>query len=143
MTSKGGFTLVEVLVAVMLISILVVQVINIVPNEDKVIHHAISQARMNDKISLFIDKLKVQKDEKEIIFDEFIKNYKLKPNYKKNLSDTFNYSATIVNFLGDTPKNKKNDDKKDKNESIAFKIYKQFFTNKKGYSTSYYRIVRQ
>lgn len=140
MTTKSAFTLMEVLVAVMLISVVVVGIMKISTSENRVIKHAISQAGTDGKISLFIDELKLQKDKRDIKFGDFIKNLKINSKDKKNLKDSFTYNSFVTDTLDNNEMQK---DTTDKKEDMVFKIYKQTFIDKKGYSTSYYRVVRE
>ena len=141
MTNKSAFTLMEVLVAVMLISIVVIGILRVDSQERKIIHHAQASSKVSEKVSLFIDTLKPQKDQKKIKFDLYLKNLKINSKDRKKLNDTFTYNSFLSKTIGDKSNSDQENDAKQK--SSMFEIYKQTFRNKNGYVTSYYRIVRE
>ena len=138
MMSRSAFTLVEVLVAVMLISILLTGIFKVSDQQTKIIAHALENSKISEKVSLFIDTLKPKKEKKKIELNSYLQNLKINSNAKRKLNDTFIYNS----FLNETlQKNTHKKEKKDQN--MEFKIYKQIFRNKNGYSVSYYRIIRE
>ncbi len=141
MTTKSAFTLMEVLIAVMLISIVVIGILRVGDQERKIIHHAENSSKVSEKISLFIDTLKPKKDQKKIKFDLYLKNLKINSKDRKKLDDTFTYNSFLSKTIGDKSNSVQKDDAKQKNS--MFEIYKQTFRDKNGYTTSYYRIIRE
>lgn len=141
MTNKSAFTLMEVLIAVMLISVLITGILRVGSQERKIIHHAQASSKVSEKVSLFIDTIKPQKDQKKIKFNLYLKNLKINPEDRKKLNDTFTYNSFLSKTIGD--KSNSNQEDNTKQENSMFEIYKQIFRDKNGYATSYYRIVRE
>ena len=129
MTSKKAFTLIEVLVAVMIISITVAAILRFSSKEDTIINHYKRQEQLAQESSLFVYGLKIGKDKRKIELYDFIKNLKIKnkEDFKKSI---FYKSDLYKNLQGD------------KNGSV-FKIYKENFSDKEGISLYYYRITRE
>lgn len=141
MTTKSAFTLMEVLIAVMLISIVVTGILRVGSQERKVIAHAINRSKVSEKVSLFIDTLKPQKEQKKIKFDLYLKNLKIDSSDKKKLNDIFTYNSFLSKAIGENSTATKQENTNQKNS--IFEIYKQTFRDKNGYTVSYYRIIRQ
>lgn len=141
MMTKSAFTLMEVLIAVMLISIVVTGILRVGSQERRVIAHAKNSSKISEKVSLFIDTLKPQKEQKKIKFDLYLKNLKINSNEKKKLNDTFTYNSFLSKAIGE--KNSPNQQENPNQKSSIFEIYKQTFRDKNGYTASYYRIVRE
>lgn len=130
MTNKSAFTLIEVLIAITIIFLFVIETTNLNSQQKKIIAHALQRSQAGEKITLFIDKLKLEKNKKKIHFDTYLKNLKIDAKDKQNLNTTFIYTSFIDKTL-----------KIDQNDS-SFKVYKQNFTDDKGDSITYYRIKR-
>ncbi len=136
--SRSAFTLIEVLVAIMLISIVVTGMLKIGSTQDKLIKYAISKSKIYDKVSLMIDDIKLQKkDHKKIEFKEYIKNLKLNSKDKKNLQDTFVYTSFIDRTIDD------NQSSQGDRDSLTFRIYSQTFRDKQGNTAIYHRLIRE
>ena len=139
MKNKSAFTLIEVLIAVMLITVLVEGLLRVGTQERSIVSKAYNKVKIAEKISLIIDSLKVYKEHKKIDFDIYLKDLKISPISKHKLSDLFMYNA----FLDEESKNSKNIyEGSDTSIKSIINIYKQTFLNKDGYSISYYRISR-
>ncbi len=136
--SRGAFTLVEVLVAVMLVSILATGILKVSNQQKKVITYAQKSSIVSERVSLFVDMLKPQKEKKKIELSLYLKNLKINSNIKKRLNDTFFYNS----FLNKTIQKSTHKTERE-NLNIGFKIYKQTFKAKDGYPISYYRVVRE
>ncbi len=142
MNSRGAFTLMEVLIAVMIISLLVTSALKIVSGDNTLIRHVHHVEFLSDTVSLISNNLKVQKDKKSIDVYDNIKNYKIKDSDKKFFKNEIEYSSKLIKTFDE---NESDDDLQNSKNSkgIIFSIYKENFRNREGYSVSFFRVFRE
>jgi len=142
--NRGAFTLIEVLVAVFIISILVTSVLKIVSRDDGLIRHAKKIEEVASEVSLFADTLTVKKDKKKIDLYDYVKNLKLRDSDKIDYKIVFDYSCDVYkSFDEDLRPIGQTDDEQEKDKtSPMFSVYKENFKSQKGGFVSFFRIRR-
>lgn len=122
MTSKTShaFTLIEVMVAVMIISVVITALIQMSANNNHIFSQLIKQANINPYASLFISNRDYGFESKSIHLDDLVSDFRLENALTKELRDT------QVKVLYQKLKQidmRKNDDEKS-NSNIIFEIGK-------------------
>ncbi len=136
MTNKSGFTLMEVLIAVLIISVIVTGMLSISSKENRLIKQSLRYTELSNQISLFIYNLKVEKEKKDINLYDYIKNFKINDEYKKEYKKNIHYVSKMIKSYGDQTEKKS----KDKN---TFKIYQESFSDDSGATIRVYRLSRE
>ncbi len=147
MMSKKAFTLLEVLIAIAIFSIVAIEVLKISSTHKQISSFIHQKEQLSQKVSFVIDTLPIKKDEKKIYFKDFVKNLYLKDSLLKRLDTKIFYKCSISQTFdenGDenSTENSTDNDNKQKATTL-FYIYKQNFQNKNGRSIHIYRIVRR
>ena len=147
MMSKKAFTLLEVLIAIAIFSVVAIEVLKISSTHKQISSFISQREQLSQKVSFVIDTLKVKKDEKKIYFKDYIKNFYLKDSLLKKLDTKIFYKCTISQTFDENgdennTENSTNVENKQKATTL-FYIYKQNFQNKNGRSIHIYRIVRK
>ncbi len=131
MMTKKAFTLLEVLIAIAIFSVAVIEISKVSSNHKNILSFVKQKEQLSQKISFVIDTLPVKKDEKKIYFKDYLKNISLKDDFLKKLNTKIFYKCTISQIF----------DENDTKKATLFYIYKQNFQNKNGRSIHIYRIV--
>jgi len=137
MMSKKAFTLLEVLIAIAIFSVVAIVVLKINSTNRQISAYVYKKEQLSQKVSFVIDSLPVKKDEKKIFFKDYLKNFSLKDNLLQRLDTQIFYKCSLSKTLDE------NGDKNNTKATTLFYIYKQNFQNKNGRSIHIYRIVRR
>ncbi|SFV75497.1 hypothetical protein MNB_SM-3-52 [hydrothermal vent metagenome] len=114
-TKKGGFTLIEVMIAVMIISIVIMALIKISANNTHLFSHISQKISLNQYATFFIDNKKfgLQKDSTTLY--ELVKNFDIEDDLRKQLK---NQKISLLYQITDTIDLGQFDDTKEKNDDF-------------------------
>jgi prepilin-type N-terminal cleavage/methylation domain-containing protein len=85
---RKAFTLIEVMVAVMIISVVIAALIKMFANNTHIFSQLTKQAKINQYASLFISNPDYGLEEKNIHLDDLVTDFKPESNLAKELRDT-------------------------------------------------------
>lgn len=86
--ARSAFTLIEVMVAVMIISVVIAALLQMFANNTHIFSQITKQAKINQYASLFISNRDYGLESKNIHLDDLVSDFKLESNLAKELRDT-------------------------------------------------------